>query len=86
MNLARFRANGAFSQRSLSIFGNLNAKAFRRRGCPSSSWRGSADGRVPQPPKMRKISGGPKGKSDLSEKRDRFIKGRPREKLDKTAA
>jgi len=66
LKLAIFRANGDFSQGSLSIFGNPNAKAFGWRGCLSSSWGGSPDERVPQPPKMRKTLG--VKKSTLSEK------------------
>ena len=38
MHLPIFRANGGFSQSSLSIFGNPNAEAFGWRGCMSPSW------------------------------------------------
>jgi len=55
-------ARGCLSRR-----GNPNAEAFGRRACLSPSWRESADGRVAQEPRLRKNSGGPKGKSDLSE-------------------
>jgi len=54
-----FRANGGFSQSSLSERGNPNAEAFGRRGCLSPSWRESADGRVPQPPSSRETFGVP---------------------------
>jgi len=54
--------------KSLSIFGNPSgalATTLGRRCCLSAEREREA--RVQQPPKMRKISGGPKGKSDLSE-------------------
>jgi hypothetical protein len=71
MKLALFRANGGFSQSSLSIFGNPNAEAFGWRGCLSPSWGESPDGRVPQPPEMRKTFG--VKKPTLSEKNASFI-------------
>jgi hypothetical protein len=60
MNLAIYRANGAFSQRSLSIFGN--PKAAREDGNLGMAmlfepYLLEQIGRVQQPPKMRKISG-----------------------------
>jgi hypothetical protein len=38
MNLANFRANGGFSQSSLSERGNPNVKRFGQRACLSPSW------------------------------------------------
>jgi len=57
--LARLRANGAFSKRSLSIFGQSRGQREAltisgRRCCLSAEVETEA--RVQQPPKMRKIS------------------------------
>jgi len=71
------RANGAFSQRSLSVFGNPEvsrkadnlgtAKLLKEHLLEQMR-------RVLQPPKMRKNSGGPEGaKATLSEKSDGVI-------------
>jgi len=76
MNLAAFRANGGFSQSSLSKRGNPNAKAFGRRACLSpslpagrqagASRRASCAGAELAKDLWRK-------KTDLSEKNARFI-------------
>ena len=71
------RANGDFSQSSLSRRGNPNAEAFGRRGCLSPSWAGSPTGefrsrRDCERPLASSASGG--GKIDLSEKTDRVIR------------
>ena len=61
-----FRANGAFSQRSLSICGNAGgAKRQHRHGEDVKEHLLEQMRRVPQPPEMRKNSDGPKGKSDF---------------------
>ncbi len=81
MNLAIFRANGDFSQSSLSIFGY--PEASREAGNLGTAMLSERllqrqKARVQQPPKMRKTFGGPanfrgRGKIDLSEKIARFI-------------
>ncbi|OGX15077.1 MAG: hypothetical protein A2166_06585 [Omnitrophica WOR_2 bacterium RBG_13_41_10] len=70
MKLALVRANGGFSQSSLSIFGYPNAEAFGRRACLSPSWakarRASCAGAENTKDLWRE-------KTDLSEKNGRCI-------------
>ena len=73
MNLADFRANGAFRQSSLSVFGNPDARrAISGRRCCLSA-EVETEARVQQPPKMRKTFAVPmkirsREKATLSEK------------------
>jgi len=76
MNLALFRANGDFSQSSLSIFGNPSGVDSDNAGTARMYEQHLLEQmlRVPQPPKMRKTFGvRRRRKIDLSEKNDRSI-------------
>jgi hypothetical protein len=67
MNLFGSRANGDFRQWSLSIFGNPGGakRQYRDGEAVQGAFAQEQMRRVLQPPKIRKIIAGPKGKIDF---------------------